>query len=546
MTGPNSRRNEAAKAARTRAGGGPVVALPLEPGEARPLYRQVYDGLREAILAGRLRPGERLPSTRTLAAELGVARNTVVLAYEQLRAEGYVVGARGGGTRVREVLPDALLHVRPAARRASGPAIVRGSARGKGERGAPPAGDAASARQGSGVRLSERGAMLAAAGAGLAQAGRTEPVPFRLGVPALDMFPARLWARLTARHWRRGGPYLGDADAGGERALREAIAWYVTHARGARCTADQVIVVSGTQQGLDIAARVLLDPGDAVWVEDPGYPYAHAVLVAAAARLVPVPVDGEGLDVAAGERAAPTARMAYVTPSHQFPLGAVMSVSRRLALLAWARRAEAWVVEDDYDSEFRYAGRPLPCLQGLDAERQDAAGPARVLYIGTFSKTLAPGLRLGYLIVPEALVDAFRAARAVLDRHTSTLAQGVLADFIAGGHYARHVRRVRALYAERQAALLEAAKAELEGLLTLAPHAAGLHLVGWLAPGLDANVAAAAAEAQGVRVYPVSRYALAAGAQDSNGLILGYAGFDARAIRAGVRKLRRALESLRR
>lgn len=554
MTGPNSRRNEAAKAARTRAGGGPVVALPLEPGEARPLYRQVYDGLREAILAGRLRPGERLPSTRTLAAELGVARNTVVLAYEQLRTEGYVVGARGGGTRVREALPDALLHVRPGPRRAAGPARARAAAPGKGEAGAsatggarpaPPAGDAGSARQGGGARLSARGAMLAAAGAGLAQAGRTEPVPFRLGVPALDVFPRRLWARLTARDWRRGGPYLGDADAGGERALREAIAWYVTHSRGARCTADQVFVVSGTQQGLDIAARVLLDPGDAVWVEDPGYPYAHTVLAVAGARLVPVTVDDEGLDVAAGERAAPTARLAYVTPSHQFPLGAVMSVSRRLMLLAWARRAEAWVVEDDYDSEFRYAGRPLPCLQGLDAERQDAAGPARVLYIGTFSKTLAPALRLGYLIVPDALVDAFRAARAVLDRHAPTLAQGVLADFIAGGHYARHVRRMRTLYAERQAALLAAAEAELEGLLTLTPDPAGLHVVGRLAPGLDAEAAAAAAEAEGVRVYPVSRYALSPDAQDRSGLILGYAGFDVRAIRVGVRKLRRALESLR-
>ena len=221
------------------------------------------------------------------------------------------------------------------------------------------------------------------------------------------------------------------------------------------------------------------------------------MFAAAGARLVPVPVDGEGLDVAAGERAAPKARLAYVTPSHQFPLGAVMSVSRRLALLAWARRAEAWVLEDDYDSEFRYAGRPLPCLQGLDVERQDAAGPARVLYIGTFSKTLAPALRLGYLIVPDALVDAFRAARAVLDRHAPTLAQGVLADFIAEGHYARHVRRVRAVYAERQAALLAAAEAELAGLLTLTPDPAGLHLVGRLAPGLDAEEAAAAGRGGG-------------------------------------------------
>src|SRR5690606_26236423 len=277
MTGPKSEPNGAAKGARGRAGGGPVVVLPPEPGVARPLYRQVYDGLREAILAGRLRPGERLPSTRTLAAELGVARNTVVLAYAQLRTEGYVVGARGGGTRVGEGLRVALLHVRRGARRAAGSATARAAAWGTGERSALPASRAGPARQGGRVRLSARGAMLAAAGAGLARVGGTEPVPFRLGVPALDMFPARLWARLTAREWRRGGPYLGEADPGGERALREAIAWYAMHSRGARCTADQVFVVSGAQQGLDIAARVLLDPGDAVWVEDPGYPYAHTV-----------------------------------------------------------------------------------------------------------------------------------------------------------------------------------------------------------------------------------------------------------------------------
>ncbi|MFL5574609.1 MAG: PLP-dependent aminotransferase family protein [Gemmatimonadaceae bacterium] len=526
-------------AARRRVADAPVLLLSLDATDARPLHRQVYDGLRDAILGGRLLPGARLPSTRALAADLGVARNTVALAFDQLRTEGYVSGKRGGGTRVRGVIPDALLTVRTA-RPARGHAPPRASAVAPG--GARPAAERPAA-----ARLSARGAVLVDAGARVARRGGTTPVPFRLGVPALDAFPTHLWARLTARRWRVGGVYLGDADPAGEPELRAAIAAYVTSARGASCTADQVLVVSGTQQALDLAARVLLDPGDAAWVEDPGYTGAHAALAAAGARLVPVPVDDEGLDVAEGERLAPDARLAYVTPSHQFPLGAVMSAPRRLALLAWARRASAWVAEDDYDSEFRYTGRPLPCLQGVDAERRAPGECARVLYVGTFNKTLVPGLRLGYLVVPDALVDAVRAARAATDRHPSTLAQGVLADFIGDGHYARHLRRVRALYAERQATLLAAAESALQGLLTLTPDAAGLHLVGRLPPAVGDAAATAAAAAAGVEVFPLSRFTLAPPAPTARGaLLLSYAGFDGRAIRAGVQRLRGALQGLRR
>lgn len=566
MPGPN----EGARDARRRAADAPVVLLALDPAAARPLHRQVYDGLRDAIVAGRLAPGARLPSTRALAADLGVARNTVALAFDQLRTEGYVVGRRGGGTRVRGTIPDALLSVRPGGARRSSPGGARravGSraperprvpAAGLRAAGSAPSAASASApsvasapsppstRSSPPPRLSARGAMLAAAGAPLLRVAGGTPVPFRIGVPALDAFPARLWARLAARRWRRGGVYLGDADPAGEPALREAIAGYVTNARGARCTPEQVVVVNGTQQGLDLAARVLLDPGDAVWVEDPGYPGARGPLAAAGARLVPVPVDAEGLDVPAGERAAPAARLAYVTPSHQFPLGSVMSAPRRLALLEWAQRADAWVLEDDYDSEFRYTGRPLPCLQGLEAERRAPGEPARVLYVGTFSKTLAPGLRLGYLVVPDGLVDAVRGVRAALDRHTATPLQGVLADFIGEGHYARHVRRVRALCAERQTELLEAAGAELDGLLTLAPDVAGLHLVGWLAAGMADPEAVAAAAAEGVQVLGLSRCRLAPAPAERGGLLLSYAGFDGDAIREGVRRLRRALERVRR
>jgi GntR family transcriptional regulator/MocR family aminotransferase len=327
--------------------------------------------------------------------------------------------------------------------------------------------------------------------------------------------------------------------------LRAAIADHLVNARGARCTAEQVLVVGGAQQALDLVARLLLDPGDAVWLEDPGYFGARMAFAAAGARLVPVAVDQEGLDVASGERDEPGARLAYVTPSHQFPLGAVMSAPRRLALLAWARSAGAWIVEDDYDSEFRYEGGPLPCLQGLEAERRSGDEPARVVYVGTFSKTLAPGLRLGFLVVPDPLVDAFRAARSAVDLHPPAHPQAVLADFITEGHFARHVRRVRVLYAERQAGLLAAAGEALDGHLALEADPAGLHLVGWLADGIPDTEVTDAAAAEGVVVSPLSRHALRSSSMPAGrgALLLGYAGFGVGQLRAGVRGLRRAFET---
>lgn len=512
---------------RRRAADAPAVLVDLDATSDRPLHRQVYDGLRDAILAGRLPAGARLPSTRALARDLGVARNTVTLAFEQLRTEGYVIGYRGGGTRVRNATPDALLHVRRNA-----------PARGQAE---PLRSRSTMAIKLPRVRLPARGAALVAAGKDLGETSAARA--FRLGVPALDAFPASLWARLVARRWRRGKVDLGEGHAAGDSALRAAIADYVANARGVRCSPRQVFVVNGTQQAIDLISRVLLDREDAVWVEDPGYLHVRIALRDAGARLIPVPVDEEGLDVAAGERASPRARLAYVTPSHQFPLGPAMSAPRRLALLSWARRAKAWVLEDDYDSEFRYSGRPLPCLQGLDIERRGPGDEPCVLYVGTFSKTLAPGFRLGYLILPDALVDVFRDARAALDRFAPTLEQGVLADFIGEGHYARHVRRVRALYAERQETLIASATSELNGLLTLTPDAAGLHLVGWLRDGVSEVDAVRAAAAEGVEVSPLSRYRLTSPvAPAPGGLLLNYAGFDEQAIRAGVRALRRALE----
>lgn len=490
------------------------VSLPsitLEQASALPLYRQLYNALREAILAGQLKAGARLPATRVLANAFGISRNTVLNAYAQLFAEGYVEGEVGSGTYVARTLPDELLHAR-ASVTLSSPTILAGR------------------------QLSRRGTRL----------GTTRiPTPrfpgelkaFRPGIPALDAFPYELWARLVARRWRRPQrSLLGYGDPAGYRPLREAIASYLGEARAVRCQAEQVIVVAGSQQALDLTARMLLDEGDAAWIEDPGYLGARGALLGAGAHLVPVPVDGEGLDVAAGKACSPGARLIYATPSHQYPYGVTMSLPRRLALLEWASQAGAWVLEDDYDSEYRYAGRPLAALQGLDSE-------GRVIYLGTFSKVLFPALRLGYMIVPPDLVDAFAAARALVDRHSPTLDQAALADFISDGHFARHIRRMRALYAERQAILVEAATHELSGTLDVHSAEAGMHLVGWLPEGVDDVEASRRAAANGVAAPPLSMYSLQL--LRRGGLLLKYTAVGEKEIREGVQRLAKALHTLK-
>jgi GntR family transcriptional regulator / MocR family aminotransferase len=489
---------------RRQAARAPGLFVELDPTLSIPLFRQLYAGIREAVLGGRLPAGARVPPSRALAAELGVSRNTITLAYDQLVAEGYLQGRPRSGMQVAATL-------RPQA----APTPVRPT----GAPGRPP------------PRISARGLAIASAPLpGVASAGKP-PAPFRPGVPAVDLFPLRLWSRLVHRRLRRP-PALGYGEPAGYAPLRAAIAEYVSAARGARCVADQVIVVNGSQQGLDLAARVLLDSGDEAWMEDPGYPGARAALMAAGAMVVPVPVDDEGLCVAAGERAAPRARLAYVSPSHQFPLGATMSASRRLELLRWAGRAGAWILEDDYDSEFRYDARPLPSLQGMDRD-------GRVVYIGTFSKTLVPALRLGYLIVPAGITDAFRAVRAACDRHSPVLDQAVLADFMTEGHFARHVRRMRNLYAERQGVLVDAIQRLLGDRLQVRPTGAGMHLVGWLEAGADDAAVSSGLWEVGIEAPPLSRYGVLRPARP--GLLLGWAGYPCEAIEIAVERLAGAL-----
>ena len=484
----------------------PVVpAIIVDPASRTPQFRQLYEGLAQAIREGQFAPGSRLPSTRALARHLGLSRNTAHLAFEQLIAEGYLEGRLGAGTYVASTLPEQLLQIEPR-----GPI-------------AQPAVN--SARP-----LSRRTAKLLSIypHEPWHDAGRSRA--FRV-MPALDQFPRALWQRLLVRCWREGGADLLDY-GWGHSGLRQAIAEYLGTARGVRCTADNVIVVAGAQQGIDLAIRVVVEEGQKAWIEDPGYPTAYGALVSAGATPVPVPVDAEGLNVASGIRAAAKARLAYVTPSCQFPMGVTMSLRRRLELLDWAKTSRAWIVEDDYSSEYRYAGRPLAALQGLDRDR-------RVIYLGTFSKVMFPSLRLAYLIVPRDLIHAFLVTRFFASRHPPRLEQAALARFIAEGHFARHVRRMRALYARRQQALLAAAGREATAAIRIEAAPAGLHLLGHLPPHADDGEVSRKLAQSGIDAMPLSAFAIKRKLPPA--LILGYTAIHERAIRDGVRRLRQGL-----
>lgn len=485
-----------------------AVAAALAPDSKSPeaLYRQLYDKLRHSILTGSFTTGQQMPSTRVLAADMGVSRNTVLNAFEQLIAEGYLEGAVGSGTYVARALPEEMLRATATRAGASGSGKRRG--------------------------WSRQGARLATHVTDRIRQ-TVVPKPFQSGVPAFDVFPFDLWARLLNRHWRRQhSELLSYGDSGGYMPLRRAIASYLAVARAVRCDPEQVIVVSGAQQALDLTARLLLDPGDAVWMEDPGYLGARATMHAAGAKLVPVAVDEAGLSVRRGVAREPRARMVYVTPSHQFPLGVTMTLTRRLELLSWAQKSGAWILEDDYDSEYRYASRPLAAMQGLDHG-------GRVIYFGTFSKVLFPALRLGYLVVPPDLVQGFLVAKAITDRQSPTVEQAVLAEFISDGHFSRHIRRMRALYLQRVQALVESVERELKGFLEMRHPEAGMHTIGWLRKGTNDRVLARRAAAAGVSTVPLSAFYTGGGGK--SGLVLGYSGYSERAIRDGVRKLAQAL-----
>jgi GntR family transcriptional regulator/MocR family aminotransferase len=480
------------------------ATLLLDRSSELALHDQLYVQLRDAILSGRLAAGARLPSTRDLALDLEISRNTALEAFTQLTSEGYLEGHVGNGTYVSRQLPDDLLQIREQ--------LLRGKR--------------------SRVSAQSRSARNTIAPIGIADY-RGKPRPFRTSTPALDAFPYRLWARLLARRWKESArDLLTYGDPAGYLPLREAIATYLSSTRGVRCAPDQVILTNGSQHALTLAAAVLIDAGDTVWIEDPGFLGARAAFSSVGAKLIAVPVDEHGLDVDAGVERAPHARVAYVTPSHQYPLGPTLTLPRRLALLQWATRSGAWIVEDDYDSEFRYSGRPLPALQGIDSDD-------RVIYVGTFSKVLFPSIRTGYIVAPRHLVPAFLAARSLTGHPAPSLDHAVLADFIEGGHFARHIHRMRVVYARRQRTLVSAVSRELPDILEIEPSEAGMHLIGWLPQTMDDQWACRAALEEGVEVTPLSLYGIEP--QQRGALRLGYTGFSPKQIWEGVRRLGTAL-----
>ena len=481
-----------------------LLPIVLDKANRVPLKRQLYLAMRNIIVAGTLPAGTRLPSTRTLAQAHGVSRSTVVEVFEQLLADDLTAGTIGSGTyinsvttigkRVSAVMPRALdknTHLSVRGRRIAGIPLTYGVYRKR---------------------------IIGA---------------FRNGLPALDLFPRESWARHLAKAARHASPALLDyGDAAGFAPLRKAIAERLAITRSVSCTPEQIFVVEGTQHALDTIAQVLLDPGDEVWIEDPCFPGARLAFSAAGAKLRPVPVDDQGINVEFAVQQWPKPRAIFVSPSHQFPMAVTLSMPRRLALLACAQRTGAWIIEDDFENEFEYTRRPLLSLQSLDTAD-------RVLYVGTFTKTMAPSLRIGYVVVPEALVDVFAAARRIGGRSCRALEQAALATFIAEGAFARHVRHMRDVYQERQSVLIGEVEKQLAGVATIGKAASGIHLLARLAPAFDDIAVSEVAEVAGIDAAPLTPFAMVP--RDAGGLTLGYAIAKPEEIRAGIAVLARCL-----
>jgi GntR family transcriptional regulator / MocR family aminotransferase len=466
--------------------------IPLSAGEG-PLFRRIYSRLRGEILSGNLKSGAKLPSTRAMAEQLGVSRTVVLLAYDQLRAEGFTVGRDGSGTYVSAGVNEQ----RPGVRRSAKWRLSRFGAE----------------RSWRSINVPQRET-------------RGLPFDFAYGRSDLESFPFEQWRRTLLRCARKAPVSALDyGPAAGNLSLREAIAAHLRRSRAVDCDPAQVIVVNGSQQALDLIARVLIERGDRVAIEDPSYQGAREALHAAGARLCPIPVDHDGLDPG---RLPAYARIAFVTPSHQFPTGAVLPLPRRLALLDWAKRRNALVVEDDYDGEFRYEGQPIESLQGLDRE-------GRVVYIGTFSRTIFSSLRLGYLVAPRNLVSAFTAAKWLCDRHTATLEQQTLAEFISSGMYERYLRRVRRRNATRRRVLLESIQCNLGDRVEVTGDGAGAHIVLWLPASIDEESLVKKAASRGVGVYAISPYFLKK--PQRGGILLGYARMKEAEIRESIQRL---------
>jgi GntR family transcriptional regulator/MocR family aminotransferase len=489
---------------KTPSGISPVISVSKR--NSKPLYKQVYEGYRQAIVNGNLRAAQRVPSTRVLAEELGISRVPVLSAYAQLLSEGYFESRTGSGTIVSASLPNRGAAPQPKSNVSKTPEPRR--------------------------RKISKCCMALPNAEGFY--GRRSIKPFSLSQIAFEHFPLHVWNRLVTRHSRSATAASFDyGDPMGLKDLREVIATYLRTARGVRCEAQQIVIVSGSQQGLEIATRVLLDSGDRVCMEEPGYNFARSIFASWGCPVVPVPVDGEGLEVSTGMQRCHGARAVLVTPSHQYPLGVTMSASRRLHLLDWAERNGSWIIEDDYDSEYRYEGVPITSLQGLDHN-------GRVVYLGTFSKVLFPSLRLGYVVVPADLVERFLAVRFAMDICPATFQQMVLADFIGEGHFSRHIRRMRSIYGERRSTLIQCIREELGTAAELPGGQAGLHL-SVILKGISDREIAAHASRQNLSLMPLSPFYASKAARQ--GFVLGFGSTPVQKIPAAVHRLRMVLAS---
>ncbi|ASC72583.1 PLP-dependent aminotransferase family protein [Halomicronema hongdechloris C2206] len=484
------------------------LALSLDRNSTIPLYQQLAEELRGAVLQKRLKPNQQLPPSRLLAQSLDISRVTVTQSYDQLVSEGYLETRKGSGTFVCAQLPEDYLQIEPIAQNSSPSS-------------AP-------------TRLSQFGTQLLA-GQALEGPCPQSAINFRYGNPASELFPMDLWRRLLTRHCSTSSSLMNySADAAGYLPLRQAIADYLGRSRAVQCSPEQVIIVNGSQQALDLIARLTLDAGDWVAMEDPGYLGARYCFAAQGANLQPIPVDEEGVDVAALAQYPQSFKLLYVTPSHQFPTGVTLSLSRRLALLQWAQQTGTLILEDDYDGEYRYGDRPIPALQGLDRNNT-------VIYVGTFSKILFPALRIGYLVVPKAWIPLVSRAKWLCDRQSPLLEQYALADFFTEGHFDRHIRRMRHLYNQQRQALVNVLKESFDSRITILGENAGIHLMAKLETPIPDEAVIQRAASVDVGVISAQSYYLAS--PKTGEFIFGYAQLDEDQIQQGIQALAQVLKA---
>jgi len=489
----------------------PQIYMPfirLNKQDGMPLYSQLYEQIKQAIFNGHLKAGERMPATRTLSVELSVSRNSVFQAYDQLMLEGFLEGKKGDGTYVMQLDNVQRKYVPVPVQKKTTLADT----------------------------VKYKDASLAESTL-LSDSSLEPPLPFQSCVMDMQHFPVKVWARIAAKIYRNlHKVYLGYLDTQGHLPLRQALADYLRVNRSIVCSPDQILIVNGSRQAINLAAQLLIKKGDQCWMEDPGYRSGRAAITRWGGIVCPVPLTEYGLNIDYGMQHYPDAKLTYVTPSHQYPLGGTLPLSERLKLLQWAAKHQMWILEDDYDSEFRYNGRPVPALKGLDDK-------GHVIYIGTFSKVLFPALRIGYMVLPTVdMAQQFKMLKSTIDRQSPVIDQAIVAQFMHEGHFARHLRKMRTLYKKQQEELFQLLEKQVGKYITVAPSDTGIHLIGWLKQPCDMELLLQKAAAANIIVHPVQDFTIRF--KQPQGLLLGFTGFKHAEMEQAVLKLKRVLSSL--